>query len=83
MSLEVVERFALAMLLQRDLDLSVRKAMEVADELQRESGVVTLGVLGSLRFDMNRLRSVMQQALASAIEEHAPPRRGRPRTGTK
>jgi hypothetical protein len=83
MSLEIVERFALAMLLQRDLDLTLLKSMELAEQLQLDSGAVQLGVLGSLRFDMTRLRSVLQQALASAIEEHAVPSRGRPRKERK
>jgi hypothetical protein len=83
LSLDVVELFALTMLLQRDLGLSVLNAMRVAEELQRDNGQVQLGVLGSLRFDMTRLRTVLQQALASAIEGHTAPKRGRPRNGTK
>jgi hypothetical protein len=81
--LEVVERFALALLLRRDLGVSAVRAMQLAEQLQRGAGQATLGVIGSLHFDMTRLRSVLQQSLAAAIEGHSPRARGRPRIRQK
>jgi hypothetical protein len=82
-SLDVIERFALALLLRRDIGVSAMRAMPLAEQLQRNGGHVTLGVIGSLDFDMSRLRSVLQQSLAAAIEGHSPPVRGRPRIRRK
>jgi hypothetical protein len=80
LGIETVETLALTLLLQRDLGVSAARASEFAAQLrQSESGVAPLGVLGSLHFDMGRLRSVLQNALASAVEDHRAPRRGRPR----
>lgn len=75
-----LELLALVLLLQRDLGLSLRTAFPLARTLVgSESGVAKLGVLGSLHFDMPRLRSVLQQALAGSVEDHVAPLRGRPR----
>lgn len=81
--LEVVERFALALLLRRDLGVTSSRAMRLAGGLQVNQGQLTLGVIGSLHFDMARLKSVLQQALASAIEGHTPRPRGRPHVRQK
>ena len=78
-SLEIIERFALALLLRRDLDVPSVRAMQLAEQLQRDDGRAALGVIGSLHFDVTRLRSVLQQSLAAAIEGHSPRTRGRPR----
>lgn len=73
-----LERIALALLLRRDMGLSSSRAMQVAGDLQESGGELAIGVLGSLRFDLTRLRSVIQQALADGIDSHVPRPRGRP-----
>jgi hypothetical protein len=80
-SVDQLELLALVLLLQRDLGVSSSRALDLARTLKAsEFGVAPLGTLASLHFDMDRLRSVLQQALAGAVEDHVAPRRGRPRT---
>src|SRR5262245_49807553 len=82
-AMEQLELLTLVLLLQRDMGLSAMRAFPLASEISRsEYGVARLGALGSFHFDLPRLRSVLQQALASAVEHHEAPRRGRP-VGTK
>ena len=81
---EAIERLAVALLLRRDLGVPLSRGLNLADQLRssRESQV-PVGVLGSLQFDMTRLRSVLEQALADAVDGHESPRRGRPRKQPK
>jgi hypothetical protein len=79
-SLNQLELLAVVLLLQRDLGISLGDAFPLARTLVgSESGVAKLGVLGSLHFDMPRLRSVLQQALAGTVEDYVAPLRGRPK----
>jgi hypothetical protein len=76
-----LQLIAVTLLLRRDLGLSAKRALKLAQRVsQSENGVTRLGVLASLHFDLGRLRSVLQQALASAVEDQTIPRRGRPAT---
>jgi hypothetical protein len=81
--MQTVELLAMTLLLQRDLGLSIPRSLNLAGRLQAQQGEVQLGVLASLHFDLARLRSVLQQALAAAVEDHIEPRRGRPRSRGK
>lgn len=76
--LPVVERVAVALILRRDLGVSHSRGLELAGELLASSGEVLIGSLGTLRFDVSRLRVALQSALADAAEEVVVPRRGRP-----
>src|SRR5689334_596062 len=77
---ETIELLAISLLLNRDTGAPLGRAMMLAREIiQAESGTVPLGALASLRFDVSRLRALLQQALADALEDHSEPKRGRPR----
>jgi hypothetical protein len=80
-SVNHLELLAVVLLLHRDLEISVAKAFPLAKTLvSSDNGVARIGTLGSLHFDMPRLRSVLQQALAGSVEDHVAPPRGRPKT---
>jgi len=80
-SIEAIEIFALALLLERDLGSRLERAVEIAAELRKEPAHdVAVGALGALRYDVPRLRYVLQNALADALENRLQPRRGRPPT---
>jgi hypothetical protein len=74
-ALEVV---AIAMLLCRDLGMPSLRAAEFAGRLVQDPEGVPVGTLGTLRFDVERLRSVLRRALADAIDGRVPRMRGRP-----
>jgi hypothetical protein len=78
-SQETVELLAVSLLLNRDTGASMSRAMTLAREIIRaDKGTVPLGALASLHFDVARLRALLQQALADALEDQSAPRRGRP-----
>ena len=81
LSVELVERLAVAMVLNRDLGMPVATALGVAEKLvQAPTNTITAGSLLSLSLDVGRLRSVLATALSDALEESPLPRRGRPRS---
>ena len=83
-STDVVETVAIALLLERDLGISVSMGLVVARRfVLGKTGAIPVGTLGSLHFDMVRLKSVLQTALSAVIDNRIQPRRGRPRGGTK
>jgi hypothetical protein len=68
-------------LLNRDLGIPVAKGLELAESLRTSSNrEIGIGRLGSLRFDLDRLRPSLEQAIDEAIDEVHPLRRGRPRS---
>jgi hypothetical protein len=78
----VLEQLALALLLKRDLGVSLAKGLELAAAIVRSpTGEVAVGSLGMLRYEPTGLRLPLETALADALEEVAPPRRGRPPVG--
>ena len=80
----VVERLAVALLLERDLGVSIRQGIALASQLVASpDGSITVGSLGSLQFDVDRLRSVLRNALGDAVDGQDRPRRGRPTIPTK
>ncbi|MDA1082165.1 MAG: hypothetical protein O2973_10900 [Gemmatimonadetes bacterium] len=75
----VVERLAVALLLQRDLGMPLQHGWPLAEEIiSSHDGRVPVGTLGTLGFDVRRLRAVVRQALADAVQDRTPVRRGRP-----
>jgi hypothetical protein len=78
-SFRVLEQLALALLLKRDLGVSLARGLELAGSIaQSPTGEIAVGSLGVLRYEHSGLRSPLEAALADALEEVAPPRRGRP-----
>lgn len=84
LTIDTLEVLAVTLLLQRDLGVSARRGLSLAQNLRSsDSGIAPVGVLASLHFDMTRLRSVLHNALAEAVEDHSVPRRGRPTIAVK
>ena len=80
LSLDTVEVLAVMLLISRDTAASQQRALEIARAIvSSPDGSMALGALGSLHFDLKRLRSLLQQALADALEGRVTPKRGRPR----
>lgn len=79
-----VERAAVAMILVRDLGCSPAKAVALATRLiENSSSELPIGTLTTLGFDLRRLRLVLDQTLADAVETATPSRRGRPPGGAR
>lgn len=79
-SVERAAHLALALLLRRDLGMSVARAAALASDILRAGGDgIRIGALGTIRYDTARLESVVRGALADVIQDQAPVRRGRPR----
>lgn len=75
-----VERAAVAMILMRDLGCRPAKAVELATRLSESPDTeLLIGTLTTLRFDVRRLRLILDRTLADAVETTTPARRGRPR----
>lgn len=74
-----LERVAIALILNRDLGVSVARGLELATRLHADpqSEEVPVGSLAAVRFDVSRLRRALESAVGEAIEEEAPARRGR------
>lgn len=74
-----VEFLAVTLLVARDLAIPIRSAATLASRLLvSETGHVALGALCAVHFDVSRLRKVLQQAIADAVQDREPVRRGRP-----
>jgi len=77
---QIVDQLALAFLLERDLGMPTSRSVGISSGLlQSPGGSLRVGVLGTLQYDVQRLRAVVRQALANALEGTGRPRRGRPR----
>ena len=62
--LTVIESLAIALLLERDLGISIGRGLALAAQLlQRPTTDIAIGALGSLHFDVARLKSVLQNVL--------------------
>jgi hypothetical protein len=74
-----LERIAVALILNRDLGVSVARGLELAEQLLREpqGRELSLGSLTTLRFDTAHLRRALESAILEAVDEVVPPRRGR------
>lgn len=77
--LVVIESLAIALLLERDLGISVSRGLTLADQLARKpADGIAIGALGSLHFDVARLKSILQNALSDVVDGRTRPKRGRP-----
>lgn len=75
-----LERIAVAFILNRDLGVSIARGIELADLIfNAPSSAVAIGSLGTLTFDVSRLRRTLELAIDEALEAVAEPARGRPR----
>lgn len=78
-SADVVELFAIALLIRRDLGTPLARAVALAEQLMTSGGSsVRAGTLFHLHLDRGRLQGVLRQALADAVAATSVPRRGRP-----
>ncbi len=78
-----VERAAVAMILMRDLGCRATRAVALATRvLESDDLELSISTLVTLRFDLRRLRLVLDQTLADAVEATPPSRRGRPRNAS-
>lgn len=75
-----MELLAITLLINRDTGAPLKRALELARRVVASTdGSIALGGLGSLGFDLTRLKRLLQEALADALDDHVAPRRGRPR----
>ena len=74
-----LETLAIALVLNRDLKIPVAVGIELAESLRSSPNQeIGIGRLGKLQFDIAGLRPSLSAAIAEAIEEVHPRRRGRP-----
>jgi hypothetical protein len=77
---EVLELAAIAMILNRDLGVSIAQGLEFASLIvAAPASAIPIGSLGTLTFDLIPLRQALEQSIAEALESTAEPTRGRPR----
>jgi hypothetical protein len=77
---DVLEVVAVAMVLNRDLGVSVAKGLELAARVVAAPTLpVQVGSLSSVTFDLGRLRLALDVSISDALESTAEPTRGRPR----
>jgi hypothetical protein len=77
----VLEQIAIALVLNRDFGVGVAKGLELATAILRSpTGSASVGSLGSLTFDIPRLREALRRSIGEALEGVAEPVRGRPRS---
>ena len=76
-----LERIAIAFVLNRDLGVTVAKGLELAEQVvAAPAAPIAIGSLGTLTFDVPRLRETLEAAVGEALESVAEPARGRPRS---
>lgn len=74
-----VEVIALALLLKRDLGMPFRRGWLIGTGLLHgDAPRMSVGILGTLEYDVPRLKAVVRQALADSVQDRSPIRRGRP-----
>jgi len=74
-----LETLAIALVLNRDLRIPLTKGIELAESLRKAPNQeIGIGRLGTLHFDIAKLRPSLSHAVEEAIEEVHPRRRGRP-----
>jgi len=79
-TLELLELIAIALILRRDLGVALTGGLDLARRILRSPDrTVLIGSLGSMTFDVPRLRDALQQSINDALEGIAEPTRGRPR----
>jgi hypothetical protein len=79
--INALEQVAIALILNRDLGVSIAKGLDLADRvLHSPASPVTVGPLSALTFDVPRFRKALELSIAEALESVADPTRGRPRS---
>jgi hypothetical protein len=80
-SLDTLEHIAVALILNRDLGVSIATGLELADRIFESPALpVAVGALGALAFDLPRLRHALEFSVNEALESVAERTRGRPRS---
>jgi hypothetical protein len=80
-SIDLLERIALAMVLQRDLGTSIETGLDLAARiLESPSNSTGIGSLGALTFDAPRLRKALELSVDEALESVPERPRGRPKS---
>jgi hypothetical protein len=80
-SIEVLERIAIALVLQRDLGVGVATGLDLAHRiLESPSSSTAIGSLGALTFDVTKLRKALELSVDEALEGVPERPRGRPRS---
>jgi hypothetical protein len=75
----VLERIAIALILGRDLGVTIAKGIELAESIIGSPGSpVRVGSLATIDFDLARLRDALEASVTEALESVAEPTRGRP-----
>jgi len=78
-SIDVLERIAVALILNRDLGVSIAKGLALAEQvIGSPSSPVIVGSLSTLTFDLPRLRKALERSIDEALESVAERIRGRP-----
>jgi len=78
--IDVLELVAVAMILNRDLGVSIAKRLDLAAQVvAAPMSPIPVGSLSSIAFDLARLRAALEQSIQDALESTAEPIRGRPR----
>jgi hypothetical protein len=80
-SLETLERVAVAMILNRDLGVSIARGLELAERIVESPALpISVGSLSALAFDLPRLHLLIELSVNEALESVAERTRGRPRS---
>jgi len=78
-SVDALERIAVALILNRDLGVSIAKGLALAEQVVGSpSSQVIVGSLSTLTFDLPRLRKALERSIDEALESVAERTRGRP-----
>lgn len=78
-SVDALERIAVALIFNRDLGVSIAKGLALAEQVvDSPSSQVIVGSLSTLTFDLPRLRKALERSIDEALESVAERTRGRP-----
>jgi hypothetical protein len=79
-SIDVLERIAIALVLQRDLGVGIATGLDLANRvIASPSHSTNIGSLGALTLDATRLRRALELSVDEALESVPERPRGRPR----
>jgi hypothetical protein len=78
-STDTLERIAVALILNRDLGVSIAKGLELAERISGSPALpIAVGAMSALAFDLPRLRDALEFSVNEALECVAERTRGRP-----
>jgi hypothetical protein len=79
--IQTVERVAVALILNRDLGVSIAKGLALAEQIFESPALpIAVGALSALAFDLPKLRHALECSVNEALESVAERTRGRPRS---